>query len=278
MNTLVYATDYSKNSVPALKYAYSLSQLTNKKLIVLNILEYPTIWNSDVPKPEFEDYEKGAENAYKNLLQEFCEKQIGGHLENAIYQVKKGDDVENAILDFSKEHQPDALILGVHGMNPVQEFFMGSTTQSIISSSIVPVIAVPENVQSSTLKTMAFATALKKEDVITIKKIASLFETVKPILKVVHIAHKKSDEKLAEIAEFKELLNDEVSGLVNSFDIIYNEDRLEGLIGFVTIQKADMIIMKERKSQNNKLKERFQKDLVKRMEAKTKIPLLSFKS
>lgn len=278
MNTLVYATDYSKNSVPALKYAYSLSKLTNRKLIVLNVLEYPTIWNSDVPKPEFDDYEKGAAQAYRKLLKQFVEKHLGSDIENVSYEIKKGDDVEASILEFSKELQPDALILGVHGMNPLQEFFMGSTTQSIISSAVVPVIAVPERVISQDLKTVVFATALNKEDIVSIKKLAMFLEGLETTIKVVHIAHKKTDEKLAEFAEFKELLNDEVADIVSSFDIIYNEDRLEALIGFVSIQKADMIVMKERKSVNNKLKERFQKDLVKRMESKTKIPLLSFKS
>lgn len=278
MNTLVYATDYSKNSVPALKYAYSLSKLTNRKLIVLNVLEYPTIWNSDVPKPEFDDYEKGAAQAYRKLLKQFVEKHLGSDIDNVSYEIKKGDDVEASILEFSKELQPDALILGVHGMNPLQEFFMGSTTQSIISSAVVPVIAVPERVISQDLKTVVFATALNKEDIVSIKKLAMFLEGLETTIKVVHIAHKKTDEKLAEFAEFKELLNDEVADIVSSFDIIYNEDRLEALIGFVSIQKADMIVMKERKSVNNKLKERFQKDLVKRMESKTKIPLLSFKS
>ncbi len=278
MNTIVYATDYSNNSVPALKYAYSLSKLTQKKLVVLNILEYPTIWNSDIPKPNFEDYEKGAAQAYHKLLQQFVEKHLGTHPENVSYEIEKGDDVEEALIAYAKTNNPDMLIMGVHGMNPVQEFFMGSTTKSIISSIDIPVMAVPENSVVDSLSTVVFATALKKEDIVTIKKLKSLFEGVATTLKVVHIAHKKSDEKLTEIAAFKEKLNEDATGLVNSFDVVYNEDRLAGLIGFVSIQKADMIVMKERKSVNNKLKERFQKDLVKRMESKTKIPLLSFRS
>lgn len=64
MKKIIFATDYSNSSVPALKYAYGLSKKINAELIILNILEYPTIWNSDVPKPKFSDFQSGAPKAY----------------------------------------------------------------------------------------------------------------------------------------------------------------------------------------------------------------------
>ncbi|GLB49200.1 universal stress protein [Neptunitalea lumnitzerae] len=277
MNKILYATDYSKNSVSALKYANYLSEVTGASLTVLNILEYPTIWNSDVPKPAFEDFEKGPTGAYKKLLSEFCEQHLGKEkADKIIFDTEKGDDIEETLKAYVLKNDFDAILLGVHGMNPVQEFFMGSTTQSLISSIDIPVIAVPETAALKDFKTAVFATSLDTTDVSTIKKVVPFLKEVGATLKVVHIAEKKTDEKLKSIAAFMELLNDDVDYATKTFDVVYNEDILRGLFNFIDAQKADLIIMKERKVQS-KLRELFHKDLVKRMESQTRIPLMSIK-
>ncbi|GLB52451.1 hypothetical protein NBRC110019_14910 [Neptunitalea chrysea] len=277
MNNIVYATDYSNNSVSALKYAYFLSTLTGASLTVLNVLEYPTIWNSDVPKPTFEDFENGAKGAYTKLMKEFCAKHLSADaLAGITFDTEKGDNVEETLTAYVAENSTDLIVLGVHGMNPLQEFFMGSTTQSLIANLSIPVVAVPELSVSNVLTTVVFATTLQKEDIATLKKVLPLFENTNTTIKVVHVAERKSDEKIVAFTEFKEFLYDAVPYSNKSLDIVYNEDILRGLLNFITAQKAQMIVMKERK-ETSALRKVFHKDLVKRMESQTKIPLMSIK-
>lgn len=43
MKTIVYATDYSKNSVAALKYAQKLSAMVDARLVVMHVFGHPIV-------------------------------------------------------------------------------------------------------------------------------------------------------------------------------------------------------------------------------------------
>ncbi|MBU3823061.1 universal stress protein [Flavobacteriaceae bacterium XHP0103] len=276
MKKIVCATDYSKNSVSALKYAYALSKKINAELIILNIIEYPTIWNSDVPKPTFSDFESGAYQAYQKLLSEFCTKHLGAHFssQNVTLEVKSGDDVENEILNYANSVQASLLVLGVNGMSALKELLLGSTTKTLISKSNIPVVAVPDGSKLEAFENLVYATTLADEDIMAIKKICDVFGSIVAKLEVVHVSEKQDDVSMSKIEAFRTKLNSQFPTSNIELKIIYDDDVFETLKNYLKEQDVNILGMLEREKRVV-WKNLFHRDLVKRLEDSANIPLIS---
>ncbi len=277
MNQILCATDYSKSSVSALQYAFSLSKKTGAELTILNIIEYPTIWNSDVPKPDFTDFEKGAPQAYRKLLKEFCVKHLGPEFdtEKVTLALKNGNNAEDGILAYSAEAKPTLIIMGVRGMSPLKEIFMGSTTKSLISESNAPVMIVPHEATPDIFQKIVYGTTLMDNDIKAIDKITQIFAPVLRELEVIHIEENKEKTELAKIEEFKNNLQKTVSTELVNFKVVYGKDIFETLKKYLKDNDTNVIGMFERKK-GTPAKNLFHRDLVKRVESSTQIPLISF--
>jgi nucleotide-binding universal stress UspA family protein len=278
MKKIICATDYSNNSVPALKYAYALSKKINAELIILNIIEYPTVWNSDVPKPKFSDFESGAHKAYQKLLNEFCTTHLGANFnsQNVTLDVKNGEDVENEILNYAKNSQALLLVLGVKGMSPIKELFLGSTTKMLISKSKIPVIAVPEGSKLEKFESLVYATTLADEDIIAIKKICDLFDSIITKIEVLHVSEKEDNSSVSKIEAFRKNLKAQFSSSNIELKIIYNNDVFGTLKNYLKDQEVDILGMLEREKRVV-WKNLFHRDLVTRLETSTNIPLISIR-
>ncbi|WP_308990841.1 universal stress protein [Mariniflexile litorale] len=276
MKKIICATDYSSNSVSALKYAYALSKKINAELIILNIIEYPTVWNSDVPKPKFSDFESGARKAYQKLLNEFCTTHLGTNFnsQNVTLDVKSGEDVENEILNYANNTQALLLVLGVKGMSPIKELFLGSTTKMLISKSKIPVIAVPDGSKLEKFESLVYATTLADEDVIAIKKICDLFDSIITKIEVIHVSEKEDKISISKIEAFRKSLNAQFSSSNMELKIIYNNDVFETLKNYLKDQEVSILGMLEREKRVA-WKNLFHRDLVKRLETSVNIPLIS---
>jgi nucleotide-binding universal stress UspA family protein len=278
MKKIICATDYSNNSVPALKYAYALSKKINAELIILNIIEYPTVWNSDVPKPKFSDFESGAHKAYQKLLNEFCTTHLGANFnsQKVTLDVKNGEDVENGILNYANTAQALLLVLGVKGMSPLKELFLGSTTKMLISKSKIPVIAVPEGSKLEEFESLVYATTLADEDIIAIKKICHLFDSIITKIEVLHVSEKEDNSSVSKIEAFRKNLKAQFSSSNIELKIIYNNDVFGTLKNYLKDQEVDILGMLEREKRVV-WKNLFHRDLVTRLETSTNIPLISIR-
>ena len=274
MSKILCATDYSKSSVSALQYAYSLSKKTNSELVILNIIEYPTIWNSDVPKPSFTDFEKGAPQAYRKLLKEFCTRHLGTDFEsgNVTLTLKNGNNAEDGILEYCAELQPSILIVGVKGMSPLKEIFMGSTTKSLITNATSPVMIVPHEAKVEKFQKIVYATTLMDNDLKAVQKLVELFS---PVLKQLEVIHIKEKQQSSEAEDFKNKLRAQVSSPLVEFKTIEGKDIFETLKQYLKEHQTDVVGMFERQT-GSSMKNLFHKDLVKRVESSTQIPLISF--
>lgn len=278
MKKIICATDYSNNSVPALKYAYALSKKINAELIILNIIEYPTVWNSDVPKPKFSDFESGAREAYKKLLNEFCTKHLGADFnsQKVTLDVKSGEDVENGILNYANSVQALLLVLGVKGMSPIKELFFGSTTKMLMSKSKIPVIAVPDGSKVEKFERLVYATTLADDDISAIKKICDLFDSVITKIEVIHVSEKEDKTSISKIETFRKNLNTEFSSSNIELKIIYNNDVFGTLKNYLKDEDVNILGMLEREKRVE-WKNLFHRDLVKRLENSINIPLISIR-
>ncbi len=60
MKTILYATDYSENSVAALKYAHKMSEQLETRLVIAHVFDYPTVLGMEGLDEPFPHLEKDA--------------------------------------------------------------------------------------------------------------------------------------------------------------------------------------------------------------------------
>jgi len=152
---ILYATDLSKNSTFAFRYATTLAEALDAKITVLYVL--PVVDSAmEVPiitQMGEEQYHKLREErsreiieSIKTKLHDFSQKELKGlQGENELVSsilVHEGDAVDE-ILKTAEKLNSDIIILGAHGKGILRHTFLGSVSEKVLRQSRWPVLVVP---------------------------------------------------------------------------------------------------------------------------------------
>jgi len=155
IKNLLYATDLSKNSAFAFRYALKLANCFDASITVLYILpivdsamEVPIITQMGEDKYYKLREEKTRETieGIKERIRQLSEKgkeetQVKTNRVSSIL-VHEGDTVEE-ILITSDELNSDMIILGSHGKGILKYTFLGTVPEKVLRRSRRPVLIVP---------------------------------------------------------------------------------------------------------------------------------------
>ena len=152
---ILYATDLSKNSTFAFRYAITLAEALDAKITILYIL--PTVDSAmEVPiitqMGEDRYYQLREERSreviegIKTKLHDFSQKELKGlqgesDLVSSIL-VHEGDAVDE-ILKTAEKQNSDIILLGAHGKGILSHTFLGSVSEKVLRQSRWPVVVVP---------------------------------------------------------------------------------------------------------------------------------------
>ncbi|MFD1096283.1 universal stress protein [Salegentibacter chungangensis] len=272
MKKIICSTDYSPNSVSALKYAYALSRLIKADLILLHV--YPP---SEVRGGVTSHGKKEALNIHHKKLKTFCEKHLEKDFDslNISLAVVPGPNVPHSILDFIRDLDVYMLVMGACGTGTLKELIMGSTTKEMLSISPFPVLAVPAEFSFKSLDKVVYTTMFEEEDLNNIAELVKITKPFKMKLYVIHVTNK--DELLTrnEMEEFKARISKRIHYDNIQFEIVFSDDVFETLKSTIEEIHPDMVVMLERRNRTE-LSNILHRDKVKRMQSCTKIPLLSY--
>ena len=277
MKRILCATDYSSNSITALKYAYGISKNLDAKLFVTHIFDYPTILLTDVEEP-LPDLEADAYRAQNAKLKKFCSKHLGANLgeRNVVMEAVEDKSVVNGIVSKADEIHAFMIVVGMKGSNLLKELIMGNTTKKLIDKAHCLVLAVPEYASYEQINTIVYATDYEADaDIEVIQKIAGIAQAFDATINVVHISTKKEYAGESQMAWFKAMLKEKVDYEKITFEIIFSETIYESLRIYLGDIGADLVVMLEREKRGF-LRKWFHQDLVKKLEAYGRIPLMSF--
>lgn len=275
MKTIIFAVDYSKNSVTALKYAYGLSSKLGKNLLVIHVYSLPMMFGM-----EFEDFYENLETKtlkkHNTKLKNFCKKHLGKDLAGMRVQTEAFENlsVSQGILSKTNEYNAFMLVIGMKKESAIKELFMGDTSMSLIEKSPSPVLLVPENA-SKILKLIVYATDFEQEDIGAIYIVSQIARKFNAKIAVVHIAPNSLGDGNLKMEWFKEMVQQKVTYKKIKFKVLFSEKIFETLKNYLNSNDADMVAMLEREK-SGFLKNLFKRDMVKEMESFEKIPLLSF--
>ncbi len=278
MKTILYATDYSKNSVPALWSAFLLAEKFDAKLIVMHVFDMPILLASPVSVTHMKT-EKKRIVEHRVRMRDFTKEYLG-HPENRIdlsFMVAENGSVWSSIQEKAIKLNADLIVVGTTGISAVREFLLGSTTKALIKNAPCPVLAVPEGAGIENLNTIIYATDFEQADIFAINRLVKIAEKFDAGIKVLHITTRNeyAGEELMEW--FKEMLEQKTSYENIEFELLFSDGIFKELNGYLNDTKADLLVMLERKD-SNFFEKYIKKDMVKKMVSEISVPLLSFNS
>lgn len=276
MKTILYATDYSENSVSALQLAHSFALKFDAKLIIMHVFDIPISLASPVSITYLKK-EKRLFVEHRAKLKEFFTQRLGdaGNDVDINFVVDEDGSVPSGILEKALQFNADLICVGAKGASTLKEFVFGSTTKALIRQASCAVLAVPEGVVKLDFETMAYATDFEQADIFAIRKLVKIASKFDAQIRVVHITTKKEYAGEEQMEWFKEMLREKVDYAQLEFDLIFSDTVFDELIWYVEDSEADLLAMLERKD-STFYQKYFQTDIVKKMVKNIDVPLLSY--
>lgn len=152
---ILYATDLSKNSFYAYRYAMNMAEKYNAEIVILHVIEpippqvkhYVSIYVNEARWEEkIKTEQEMVIEQIKKRLQEFCKRESQDDprclLLVSRILVQPGHPVEE-ILKAAEEEACDVIILGTHGKGFLKQTFLGSVARSVLDRSRKPVFIIP---------------------------------------------------------------------------------------------------------------------------------------
>ncbi len=276
MKTILYATDYSENSVAALHFSYALSKKLNAELMALHVFELPLILASTVSNT-YSRKEVRAFADHRKKLISFCTEHLQNEADalNITWKIDQGKPASDGIIENAKDLNVDLIIVGTKGGSPLRKVLLGSNTTALIDSAPCPVLAVPQDADFQGIKKMVYATDFEGVDIFTIEKMVELAKPFEADVHLVHILSKETDSGEDQMEWFKGVLRHKVGYEKMRFDLRYGEDVFDTLQNYIGEIEPDVVAMLEREG-HSLIKSLTHRNLVKRVKNEGDVPLLIY--
>nr|WP_321234069.1 universal stress protein [uncultured Psychroserpens sp.] len=274
MKKVLLPTDFSENSINAIRYALEFFKYEACEFYLLNVQKVSsfvsddlmtmqpseTIFNSLISsaKERIERLIKDMETTYGNTLHTFKSKVDFDNFIDAINQI------------VSIEHI-DLIVMGTRGDSKIDKRIFGSNTIRVIQRCDCPVLAIPQDYKYSEIKDIAFPsnyyTEYNSEDILPLVHMAEKYDYT------VHVIHVKDAEHLTEYQENNRAFLDACFTNINHSFVELNEGHLFHTIDdYITNSSIDLLAMMSRK--HSFLERLFVTHAVERFAFNLKVPLL----
>ncbi|WP_196885575.1 universal stress protein [Aureivirga sp. CE67] len=243
MKRILVPVDFSEQATNAAKVAAKIAKKTGSEIYLLHMFELP----SDVIDPtNFTTGETGPLKVMfmKKIHEKFEQFKKSDFFEgiNVVESVQFHKTFEG-IIDASKEHEIDLVIMGSQGASGLEEFFIGSNTEKVVRNSDVPVLVIKDHNEDFEIKNIVFASDFTKENKKTFDKLldfVSIFDSKIHLLKV----------NTPYNFETTRESNYTMDAFIKEYDLknysinIYNDNSIErGILNFTNEVDADVIAL-----------------------------------
>ena len=152
MKNIIVPTDFSKNSVNALKYAIKVANQFGSVIHLVNGIDNISAVGI------YSDVGKMINETAMISLSDVVNKVSGTLVKPAIIISKtlRGETI-SAICDYGVEVNADLIIMGTQGASGLKEVFIGTTAQGVIKKAKVPVLVIPSDAKFGVPQHISFA-------------------------------------------------------------------------------------------------------------------------
>lgn len=243
MKNILVPIDFSVQAEYAARVASDIARRTKSKIFLLHMLELPTgiidpaSYGSSSNTPTSLLFLKRAHEKFEDFkkMSYFDDVEI----EDAVLFHKAYD----GIIDESKKHKADLIVMGSRGTSGFEEMLVGSNTEKVVRNSDVPVLVIKQEIKKFNVKNIVFASNFKYKNRSSFQKIldfASLFNAKLHLLKINTIHNFETTKESS----------DAIRNFINDFDLgdytlnIYNDVSIEsGILNFSKAINVDVIVL-----------------------------------
>ncbi|WP_324719974.1 universal stress protein [Salinimicrobium sp. HB62] len=241
MKKILVPTDFSEQAENALKVAAQLAEKFNAEIYLLHLIELPADMvnpvgetrSNDLPEALF--FMKLAKKKFDDLLSRPYLKGLKVHDTVEINKAFEG------IIDTSKKHGCDFIVMGSQGATGLREMFIGSNTEKVVRTSDIPVLVVKNEHPSFEVNNFIFATNLETTGRKTLQKVISLAKTFEARLHLVYI---NTANEFVTTDDCDKKLKNYMEGVAfDNYEFhVFNDDSVEqGILNFSRKINADVM-------------------------------------
>lgn len=241
MKRILVPTDFSEQAENALKVAAQLARNYNGEIYLLHMIELPADMTNPVGEtrsndlPEALFFMKMAKKKFDELLTRPYLKGLEVH---DTVEINKAFD---GIMETSKKHGCDFIVMGSQGATGFKEMFIGSNTEKVVRTSEIPVLVIKNEHHDFKVNDFVFATNLEETGKDTLRKVVQFADLTGAKLHLVYI---NTANEFVTSSETEQKLDRCMEGLdfANYEFHVYNDDSVEqGILNFSKKIHADLM-------------------------------------
>ena len=241
MKKILVPTDFSTEAENALKVAAQFARKYDAEIYLLHMLELPMDMvnpvgdtrSNDLPEALF--FIKLAKKRFSELLSKPYLKGL------EIYETVEFEQAFDGIMETSKKHDCDFIIMGSQGATGFKEMFIGSNTEKVVRTSEIPVLVIKKDRPEFDVQNFVFATNLDNANKKTLKKVVEFAKLTNSKLHLVYI---NTANEFVTTEETDNHLQAYLEGIdFDNYEFhVYNDDTVEkGILNFAKKIKADLV-------------------------------------
>ncbi|MEP3389577.1 MAG: universal stress protein [Reichenbachiella sp.] len=245
ISKILVPIDFSRCSINALKIATEIATKQGAKIEIVNAFHVPAYAPMDVMavdlvnQPLLKEEERKVKEEFKSL------PNLIPQLKDVSYSTKVFmAPTADAIYQCTEQDGIDLIVMGTKGEHDVVENLFGSMSAQVIKSADVPVLVIPENVESFDLKHIGFAADLHEiENMNRLGILSLLAKMYDSEINIFHISEENDEESISEAARERMFLEGSLKDIKHTFATIYHEEPIEGIMEFAESKKLDLLAM-----------------------------------
>jgi nucleotide-binding universal stress UspA family protein len=243
MKTILVPTDFSKNALNAVKYAFAYAEATKSKVILFHAYDEPT---TELDITFFGGYHYGKKEAKEDA--ENGMKKLVISLSNTFPTVKpkwvvQAGVASKTIIEYVKENDTNMIIMGTTGQNAIVRTLFGSTVSAIITNAPCTVIAVPPKVKFKQISKVALGVDLEKESLPAIMKSVAFAKQFKAEITFIHVQDLEIFDFEEELQKLVDKMKKQMKYKNISFYISKEADIVTGLSNFIKKKRPEILSM-----------------------------------
>jgi nucleotide-binding universal stress UspA family protein len=156
INNILYATDLSKNSAYAFRYAVNSALKHDAKIHIFHVQDttpasVEAMLKTHSPTESWEGYAENEKKEMKKYIKEkleaFCRREFNKYNPTLMERVASIEvidgDPAGKILQKGDEIRADLVVMGTHSKGPLAHAFLGSVAEKVLNRIKIPVFIIP---------------------------------------------------------------------------------------------------------------------------------------
>lgn len=274
MKAILLPTDFSKNSINAIKYAMELFRNETCEFYVINIQKASAFVSDDLMTMSssatiYQTLIDTAKHSIANVIKEM--KQKYGNRKHEFISIVDYDNFIDGINQVCTSVGIDLIVMGTKGASGAEKVIFGSNTARVMQRCSTPVLAIPDGCKFNGLDKIVFPSnylsAYKEEELGALMHISRLYNSK---IDVIHLANKS---ELTPHQENNRAFLDACFGeLTHEFVDLEKKDIFETVQSYIRDNNIKLLAMMSRK--HSFLERLFARHLVETFAFKIDVPFL----